>query len=705
MFDDLIPKEPTKPTAKPMGYAEDVARAAASGVGRGALSLGGIVGDIQELSRMAGRKLGFEPPARSAFGRVFGRETAPTSRGMIEAGQEAGVPGLDYQPQTLPGQFAHTVGEFIPGALLGPGGVARNVARFGVVPGVAAEAAGQVTEGTALEPWARGGAALAAGGVGALATRPSVAERTLAEAARGMTRPQVLAMETLMRDAQAAGLPLTRAEAAQAVTGGATRLADVQRVVEGQGGLREMMAQRPAQVEAVGRGAIGQIAPTPTQPSVTGPQISKAAEDVIIEANKSRTERASPFYQAAGPNQIAAEDVAKAVKQIDKALAADTSGLSHGPLMELRDSLVAQPAVAPVAATRTPVIDPRVQNITRFAATPAVAGKAEQFATDIANLDRVKKYFRDRGELPAFAEKAIDKETSAKISRITGQLEAAAEKRSVPYRFGQHAYREATRDIIDPLMAGPIGKLANTPEVSNAIQVLFPRNPVPNSAGEVLSAVQKLSIKNKQAAQQLVRAHVESVFNNATRDLQAGPSGFGGASFRAQLVGNTQQAENMAAAIRGLPGGAAILPGFDRMLEIMEATGQRQRIGSQTAFNAEMQAALQSGGILGETAALTGGVGMQVPKRVLERFKQWNLGRNTDELARLLTDPRATGLFRALAQAPRGSSKAVLIATRLGTLSGAAKLGSLGARGERSADYKATRSKNAGIMDAMASTR
>jgi hypothetical protein len=69
-----------------------------------------------------------------------------------------------YQPQTTPGQFAETIGEFVPGAALAPEeGLGKAVAKYGVAPAVASEAAGQATEGTPLEPYARAAAGVGAG--------------------------------------------------------------------------------------------------------------------------------------------------------------------------------------------------------------------------------------------------------------------------------------------------------------------------------------------------------------------------------------------------------------------------------------------------------------------------------------------------------------------------------------------------------------
>lgn len=87
--------------------------------------------------------------------------------------------GLAYKPRTIPGQFAHTIGEFAPNALL-PG---SWVARAGQVlaPALASETAGQLTKGQAIEPWARFGGALAGGIGAAVASRPATAARALQE--------------------------------------------------------------------------------------------------------------------------------------------------------------------------------------------------------------------------------------------------------------------------------------------------------------------------------------------------------------------------------------------------------------------------------------------------------------------------------------------------------------------------------------------
>lgn len=92
---------------------------------------------------------------------------APSSEDINDATLSAESPEVrewtDHEPTTQVGRFAREVGRFAPGAAL-PGGPATRIARV-VAPGLASEAAGEATQGTPVEPYARLAAALLAGGV------------------------------------------------------------------------------------------------------------------------------------------------------------------------------------------------------------------------------------------------------------------------------------------------------------------------------------------------------------------------------------------------------------------------------------------------------------------------------------------------------------------------------------------------------------
>src|SRR5688572_4004181 len=190
-FDDLVPAQPGAPAANDSDFARlitgekaapkasplwDVLRSVGTGLRSGVEGLAGLPGDLSYLGQLAVEKartgLGYEPnpdwdkpPDMSdvpfGYGGVIPR--APTSqdiRGVTEK-----VIGKGYEPETTGGKYAKTISEFMPGAMLGPGSVARKAITMGAIPGGASEAAGQATEGTDYEPYARAGAAVA-GGVG-----------------------------------------------------------------------------------------------------------------------------------------------------------------------------------------------------------------------------------------------------------------------------------------------------------------------------------------------------------------------------------------------------------------------------------------------------------------------------------------------------------------------------------------------------------
>ncbi|HYE38231.1 hypothetical protein [Methylocaldum sp.] len=90
-------------------------------------------------------------------------QSAETELGNTGLGDTYRDLGLDYDPKTVAGKYAKTTAEFAPNALMPGGAVARTLSV--VLPGLASEAAGQATEGTPLEPWARTGAAIVGGGL------------------------------------------------------------------------------------------------------------------------------------------------------------------------------------------------------------------------------------------------------------------------------------------------------------------------------------------------------------------------------------------------------------------------------------------------------------------------------------------------------------------------------------------------------------
>lgn len=142
--------------------AGELIRGAGAGFIRGAAELAGLPGTVGGLMDVGAQKLGLLPadmPPSPVFSATSGAGIRDVLSGATGGATEYVAPGTA-------GEYAATVGEFLPGAL---GGGAGSALRFGVAPAIASEAAGQATEGTAYEPYARTAAAL---GAGLLAARP-----------------------------------------------------------------------------------------------------------------------------------------------------------------------------------------------------------------------------------------------------------------------------------------------------------------------------------------------------------------------------------------------------------------------------------------------------------------------------------------------------------------------------------------------------
>lgn len=223
------------------------------------------------------------------------------------------------------------------------------------------------------------------------------------------------------------------------------------------------------------------------------------------------------------------------------------------------------------------------------------------------------------------------------------------------------------RDGLERVEQSPIGKLASRDTTTKqAVDALFPRNPLPNSQQEVSEAVSALSSRNPRVARDLVRTHAESTFNEAARDLQTGPNQANGAKFVVAIAGNAQQRANLQAAVEALPNGAQRWDGFNRLLEVLEATGTRQGIGSRTAYNVEINKAQGAGGLVRDAGKI-GANPTRLLQPLADKYDQWKLGRNLGQLATILTDPNSANMLRAIARAPRDGRRSTDLAIRLVT--------------------------------------
>ena len=279
----VVPGATAAPAQPKMDGAGDIGGGIVSGLVNGVTGFAGLPGMLQQAEgALAGKALnamGFPNAAESVRNAPF-LPTPETLNGLIEK-----VMGPLYKPTTTAGQYAQTAAEFAPGAAIGPGGLVRKIMET-VVPAALSETAGQYTKGTPAEPYARLAGGLAGNlGNAAVAARADAPTRAIWSAAGRATPEQFDEAQRIAETGQRIGVPLTGAEAMQQATGNGTKLADVQRFVEGSpqsAGLSEMMASRPGQMRAAAGNAFDTIAPQADVPSALGPRVSDAAQGAIM---------------------------------------------------------------------------------------------------------------------------------------------------------------------------------------------------------------------------------------------------------------------------------------------------------------------------------------------------------------------------------------------------------------------------------------
>ena len=146
--------------------AGDVAKSAGIGLAKGTIGVGGAGGDVRNLLSKAtdylGEKAGVSPDTLETVKNVASRVAKATPAAIIAAGPTSAdiqgkieeQTGKFYKPQTRAGKYTERATEFIPASLIGPGGLPRKIIT-GALSGIGSEAAGQATEGTKAEPYAR----------------------------------------------------------------------------------------------------------------------------------------------------------------------------------------------------------------------------------------------------------------------------------------------------------------------------------------------------------------------------------------------------------------------------------------------------------------------------------------------------------------------------------------------------------------------
>lgn len=582
--------------------------------------------------------------ARAGFGNVLDRN--------VNARQDAAREAMDntlYAPRTTAGAYARTVGEFLPSmAMGGPivGGLRGAAGRFAgdvLAPALVSETAGQMTQGTALEPWARFAGGLAGNvGVSAGRARFGTPEGVAGAAARGVTPDQFQQARELLTRGRDVGVPLSGPEALSQVTNGGTRLPQLMRFVEGSadGGSRTapFFAQRPQQVDRATQALLDSVGVRSADPYSLGPQTAETANAVLRSLEQQRTAATAPLYAAANGQRVDAGAVRGIIDQLDHTARADTSGLLAGTIGDVRRSLVERPA-QPATAT-----------------TPAVP---EIPVTDVENLNRIRKHYTEHTSPRVPGQSSATKEQNHPVNTAISQVADLINQ--VPAQAAANAeFTRLSREIVDPAMRGPLGNIARAGDTKTVQNALLPPPGEALSGGHGQLANATMALLAREAAPgatagpvlpttvpSLVRNTLENAYDQARAAPLGGSNQAVGAKTAKALAGNPQQRANLSAVLEALPGGQALANRANNLLDVLFASGRRLGEGSPTEFNRMLRDDLSELPVIrgGVRSLLTG-----IPRILHDGASRAMLGRNTGALADMFLAPNSVDLIQQATQ-------------------------------------------------------
>jgi hypothetical protein len=260
--------------------------------------------------------------------------------------------------------------------------------------------------------------------------------------------------------------------------------------------------------------------------------------------------------------------------------------------------------------------------------------------------------------------------------------DALARQASPDYAMARDTVRGVNEAFIDPLRAGQIGALADAgpaPKLENMTGLMFPNTPFEGQAAETARALELMGEIDPSVGGPLVRQQLARQAMEAQQELATGSNQFGGANFAARAFGNPEQRRTVMGALDvvnrpdpnmafpPLSANATPARGSDPMaqlVEVLQATGQRQRAGSETAFNTEAIEALRGGNLAsGAVKSATNPLG--IPARIGQGVDNFLARRNAETLADLLmtrSEDFNARLTRALNR-PRGANRVRAAAT------------------------------------------
>lgn len=637
--DQFTAKQPAP--SQPPSDVEDITRSVVqSGIPRGVAGLLGFPGDVANAGDKAGQYVGNKLRALSGKEPIDGAGASQAIPSPAALNSENVLSALEkisgqktYEPQSRAGKYASTLSEF---AVAPTKAIPASLAA-----GLLSESAGQATEGTRAESYARiGGALLGAGAAGGAAAARGTPAKELAKALESATPSQIEAAKSLKNDADKMGSPLTGAEALAQAMQGNDQLMGWQRFVESspKGGavIRPMMNARPEQ----NRKAFDKVnGVTVSDPTLLGADIQDSASNAINAVKRERSDATRELYKQADETKLTdATSFAELTSKIDQQIKnlGENNDASQ-ILKQLRTRISGNMPHEKISESS--ILDAegnpyKSSELVNQTPTPMMQTYKEQ---------------RDKFEQKSLMEGGVPSSIRGLGKPLVKELGVILEDKVPSLQEANALFAQISKQKVRPIEVGALGALSETGDITKQGQIILDtKSSTPFTIKRDVEALKKQS---PDATQLLSRKTLEDHFDKATKNLQGGKNQAGAAKFVQSVVGSQRQEQNLRAFVDASTGDPNVYKGFRRMLDVMEAQGKRQppRGQSQTQPNQAMAESM----IGGVTRALRNPAGV-----IGEVLQGWKFGANSKKMADILTDPDSVSLLAEMARIgkydPRG---------------------------------------------------
>lgn len=590
--------------AKPRSVTQEVMAKINEPIVAGASAVLGLPGLLESGLRYGERKIGEFVAGRPLRPKEMPQQVLPTPTDIQRAARQAGIP--TERAETLPGQALQSfvrniVSAPVPGAVI-PAALSAAGEEALAVP----------FRGTQLEPMART--------VGAMATplaqvpfiARSPAQRIAAEELQRITPTQMRQAEQIQATGARVGTPVTAAEALQQATGGATRMPEVQRMIESSVGGGPLMRQYLAGREAQTRQTLESMFPA-TARAELGVEAQKAAQEAQRGAAREVSQRVEPMFAQIRGVEIPKDTFESIVK--DNAIVKSVyNSVKNKPEWKEASKNIPENSVGFVEIMRQELGD-------RMSAA---------YREGASNRARVLNQAYD--DLKVVADDAV----------------------GGSYQQALTATRQAREQIQRPLESTPIADIAETADTARQFASLFAKNAVDLNLtpDKVKTTIQALSKKDPNLAtdfvNQYLRGSLEKISPVAQRQAVTG------GRFADTVWGNETQRRNLLTAYEEAFGANAA-KGLDEMLVALKAQAQRLPVGSPTAEKAAL--AQRAEGVTRKAISQPlGGVAMLVDQIIN--------GRDMERFARVLTSNDGVAQLQKIATS-KDKAKVGLAATEI----------------------------------------